>query len=254
MKIIGIIFCAIQFLMLNNAAFGNLQVEDYYEYITPRRIILDPIYTDYLYLDRLPLMTQFSSVIRQNYAPYPGDYFYPADAYMYSEYMPEGLHIRLTAEEIKAVEDFLKENLPSRFSDSLVLASVKGYNFIFSDDLHREPYTMLSEGDTVYVISGWLGKFLSFYRVVPGDFRLSVPQLIDQLAKLTPLARDIDEKEFRHESDSLNYLWEYVDRDKMFRIRNYLMKATLPPNPPDSPEKYYNLIEITKFYDKDVIP
>jgi hypothetical protein len=56
------------------------------------------------------------------------------------------------------------------------------------------------------------------------------------------------------ESDSLNYLLEYVDKEKMFRIRNYLIKATLPPASPDAPESYHNLIEVTKFYDKEAIP
>jgi hypothetical protein len=254
MKILAIIFGTIQFLLLNNVAFSKLQIEDCYKYFVPRSIIQDPIYTDYLNLDRLPLMTQFVPVIRQSSPTNPGDYFYPADTYINSEFIAKDLHVQLTTAEIKVIEDFLKENLLTRFSDSVVLSSLKGYNFIFRDGLHREPYTMLSEGDTVYVISGWLGKFLSFYRVVPGDFRLKVPELMQELEKITPISQEIKEGSFRHVSDSLNYLLEYVDKDKMFRVRNYLMKTVLPPDPPDGKEKYYNLIEITKFYDKGAIP
>ncbi len=198
--------------------------------------------------------TQFRLFIRQGSATYPGDYFYPPDAFIPEEFISKNLHTTLAFSEIESIANFLKENILPSFSDSLVLSSLRGYSFEYPNGLHREPYTMLADGDTVYVISGWLGKFLSFYRVVPGDFRLTVPELINHLDKLTPLAKEINPKEFRHESDSLNYLWEYVDKDKMFRIRNYLMKATLPPNPPDSPPIFYNLIEITKFYDKGVIP
>jgi hypothetical protein len=254
MKAIYKMLITIPFILWTNIAFGDIHVEDYARYIAPRNIIPRPIYADFLGLYMSPFATQLMPGVRQTTLAYPGDYFFPADAYIPYQFAAKYLHARLTADEINSTGNFLKEYLSSRFSDTTILSSLKGYSFEIPGSQHREPYTMLADGDTVYVISGWLGKFLSFYRVVPGDFRLTVPELIDQLDKLTPLAREINEKGFRHESDSLNYLWEYVDKDKMFRIRNYLMKATLPPNPPDSPEKYYNLIEITKFYDKGVIP
>jgi hypothetical protein len=241
-------------LLFCNNCFSQFAVEDYYEYMVWRNPMDNPIYGTYLRLATLSSPTQFYFYIRQGSSKYPGDYFYPPDAFTSKEFVSKDLHMALTSAEIKNTSEFLEKNISLPFSDSLILSSLKGYSFEYPNGPHLEPYTMLAEADTVYVISGWLGKFLSFYRAVPGNFRLTVPRLMDQLDKLTPLAKEIYEKRFRHESDSLNYLWEYVDNDKMFRIRNYLMKATLPPNPPDSPAIYYNLIEITKFQDKDVMP
>jgi hypothetical protein len=83
-----------------------------------------------------------------------------------------------------------------------------------------------------------------------------VGQLIKELGKITPLSDEIKSKKskFGQESDSSNYLLEYVDKDAMIRVRNYLMNTTLPPDPPDKPNRFYNLIEITKFYDTEVKP
>jgi hypothetical protein len=75
-----------------------------------------------------------------------------------------------------------------------------------------------------------------------------------QLQEITPLAGEIRDGAFKQQSDSLNYLLEYVNREQMIRVRNYLMDTILPPGSPNGPNKLYNLIEITKFYDKEVIP
>jgi hypothetical protein len=244
----------ISIIFIFDSGAGQTAPTSFQQYFVPHNPLSFPIQMNYLKMGTTQQTTQFRFFIRQGSSKYPGDYFYPPDAFIPKEFISRNLHTTLAFSEIESIADFLKENILPSFSDSLILSSFKGYAFEYPNGPHREPYTMLADGDTVYVISGWLGKFLSFYRVVPGDFRFTVPELMDKLNKLTTLAKKIDEKGFRHESDSLNYLWEYVDKNNMFRIRNYLIKATLPPDPPDSPAIFYNLIEITKFYDKGVMP
>jgi hypothetical protein len=248
-------------IQISSVFAQDIKIIEYSKATRPVREMNTPIQRDYLKLDYLPLSTQLNPFLRDLNVNYPGDYFWPPDGLIQKKDGKSSLNTELTKSEVEEVLNFLKDNFPTKFPTSKAIESLRGYAYSlrtspsrYSGEPRREAYTMLSDADTIYVVSGWLGKFLSFYRVVPGDFRLSILELMNQLDKLTPLAGEIDEKGFKHESDSLNYLWEYVDRDKMFRIRNYLMKATLPPNPPDSPEKYYNLVEITKFYDKGVIP
>jgi hypothetical protein len=239
-----------------SATAAEREIIDSHNYIKPVQAMDVPIQRDYLKLDYAQLGTTLNPFIRDPDIRYPGDYFWPPDGLLQNKDAESTLKAQLTVNEIDTVRKFLKYNFPTEFSGSATLLSLKGYayNFPGPGGPRREAYTMFTEGDTVYVVSGWLGKFLSFYRVVPGDSRLTVPQLMKQLEILTPLAKEIKEGSFKHVSDSLNYLLEYVDKDKMFRVRNYLMKTVLPPDPPVGKEKFYNLIEITKFYDKGAVP
>jgi hypothetical protein len=240
-------------LFAGSGSAGQVGIVDYSEYTLFKRTIEFPIYSKYLYLGYGQTIDLFWPT-RQASRIYPGDYFYPPPAFYPEQFLPKDLIAQTTSIEKNIVSDFLNNNIYHNLTDSLVLSSINCFSYDYPTGHHREPYTMLSDGDTVYVVSGWLGKFLSFYRVVPGDKRLTVPELMRELEKITPLSKEIDQKKFRTESDYLNYLLEYVDKGKMFRIRNYLMKATLPPDPPDAPESYHNLIEITKFLNKEAIP
>ncbi|HBC45441.1 MAG TPA: hypothetical protein DEO84_00130 [candidate division Zixibacteria bacterium] len=244
----------ISMLLLSNIGLGQLMVVDYAKYVSPRHLAPVPSYRMYLYLDTAQGMCRFAPAIRQPSIQYPGDYFYPPDSYIFPQFIPTDIIVKMSPSEIEVANKFLSEDIYPILSDSIVISSLKEYSYDCPNAYHIEPYTMLSDADTVYVVSGWLGKFLSFYRVVPGDKRLTIPDLMNQLEKLTPLSKQIEIKKFRTESDSSNYLLEYVDKDKMFRIRNYLIKATLPPDSSDAPESYHNLIEVTKFYDKEAIP
>ncbi|HBC47497.1 MAG TPA: hypothetical protein DEO84_01290 [candidate division Zixibacteria bacterium] len=241
-------------LSFSGAIGSELKVENYYRYAKPVTIIYTPIQRDYLKLDYVPITTGLEPFIRGPVLAYPGDYFWPPDTYLYDNYGESPIDSKLTRHEIASISEFISKNLSSGFYDSSVSYSLNGYAYDFPNGPRREAYTMLSDADTIFVISGWLDKFLSFYRVVPGDKRLTIPELMKELEKITPLSKEIDQKKFRTKSDSVNYLIEYVDKVKMFRVRNYLMKATLPPDAPDALESYHNLIEVTKFYDKEAIP
>jgi hypothetical protein len=245
-----LLFCA----SLGYTKSEQINIVDYSKYTAPRSVIESPSYSAFLHLDEGQVMTKFWMTIRQASTAYPGDYFYPPDTYFPTEALPTNLIAMPKSSDLKVIKNFLNDETSEAFYYSPILSSVKCYNFDYPNGHHREPYTMLTDADTVYVVSGWLDKFLSFYRVVPGDKRLTVPQLMTELEKITPLSKEIDQKKFRTESDSANYLLEYVDKDKMFRVRNYLIKATLPPDSSDAPESYHNLIEVTKFYDKEAIP
>jgi hypothetical protein len=240
-------------LSYSNLYSGQSVISNYYKYMQWHNPMHFPPHRMYLRLATYSLSTQFYFCIRQGSSAYPGDYFYPPDAFSPRDSSMK-IFSTLTKDEILSISNFLKDNFNSVLSYTSIISSLKCYDFDYPTGHHREPYTMLTDADTIYVISGWLDKFLSFYRVVPGDKRLTIPELMKELEKITPLSKEIDQKKFRTESDSVNYLIEYVDKVKRFRVRNYLMKATLPPDAPDALESYHNLIEVTKFIDKGMIP
>jgi hypothetical protein len=255
-----IFLLTIMLILLYSFCLGKILIVDYYQYIKEfskiSNTISFPTYSGYLRLAALPLPTKFDNLIRQPAITYPGDYFYPPDMYIDSQYVNKGLYSALAQSEKKVIKLFINENIKIPFSDSLINTALMGYAIHYPNGDHREAYAMFYEGDTVYVVSGWLGKFLSFYRVVPADFRLNVSEFIRQLDKITPLSTGLKGKEaaFMQKSDPQNYLLEYIDRGAMIRFRNYLLSEVLPPGPSTGPKKLYNLIEVTKFYDKEAIP
>jgi hypothetical protein len=225
---------------------------DLYYYVGEPKVREFPTYLKYLHLFSVPVVTKMDFLVRQPLTTYLGDYFYPPDAFLPRNFVNIQTDSWTSPSDSLDLFNFIRDI--TKINESRVILSLTKYVYDFPKGARREAYTMLSDADTIYVISGWLDKFLSFYRVVPGDKRLTIPELMKELEKITPLSKEIDQKKFRTESDSVNYLIEYVDKVKMFRVRNYLMKATLPPDPTNSPESYHNLIEVTKFYDKEAIP
>lgn len=246
-------------MLLALTAFAKLNTispAPYFEYDQRNGIALFPLYSEYIKLGQIPISTGLNFIIRQPVSGYPGDYFWFADFGLRRVNGKSKFQCELTVPEKEKISSFLIDNLYADSASDGIVSSLAGFAYDFPGGPRREAYGMFVDGDTVYVISGWLGKFISFYRVVPGDFRLSASELMKELDKITPLSKALKGKEdaFRHEADSTNYLLEYIDREGMFRVRNYLMKTVLPPSPPNSPDKFYNLIEITKFYDKEAIP
>lgn len=186
--------------------------------------------------------------IRQESPKLPGDYFRP----------PMGADsVSISDIEISKKDSILQTFINSANFSKLILDSLNGYEYaVAQGTVHRREYHVsYACGDTIYVISGWFGKFLSFYRAIPGDFRYDASDLRQEVAKLMLSYPKIGDNSFRRIDDERNYFLEYVDRENMIRVRNYLItgldifgivatKGTLT----------YNLIEITKFIDPEVMP
>ena len=144
------------------------------------------------------------------------------------------------------------------FFDTLVVGSITGYRYrLRAEQLHREEYHVrYCQGDTVYVISGWTGKFLSFYRAVPGVIKYDLNELQQNISRFAAFDVQIPQEAYDKSSHENPYFVEYVNRDKMTRIRCYHVSEetgvdttsnsliTIPRT----------LIEITKFIDKEVMP
>jgi len=213
------------------------------------RITLSFSHKPYLGLIPSALATQkLRSEIRCALPKNPGDYFL----------RPTGADTTdLTDSERIEFEDLLEKIISPEYYDTTILKSVTGYDYSISEgSIHRrEYYVAYVLGDTIYVISGWLGKFLSFYRAVPGDFRLTTAELQKEVQNLSPPYTLTSERNFRKINEERNYLQEYVDYENMTRIRNYLIYGTfIFPGKTKSENRSYNLIEITKFIDKEVMP
>jgi hypothetical protein len=144
------------------------------------------------------------------------------------------------------------------FYDSAIVSSVLGYKYkLHAEEIERrEYYLRYSLADTIYVISGWVGKFLSFYRAVPGHIKYNFKEI--QVAVSQLAARDIQISKDAFEKSSRNnpYFIEYIDKYKMIRVRCYHISEIVGFD-----EKINNfitnpftLIEITKFIDKEAMP
>ena len=75
--------------------------------------------------------------------------------------------------------------------------------------------------------------------------------------KLSPVVQFGDDKKFIQKQNEYIYFTEYLDRDQMIRVRNYqvIKYAKDEAEAKEYPKgKYYNLIEITKFLDKEAMP
>ncbi len=170
---------------------------------------------------------------------------------------PEGADTtNFTDAEFSEIESLLTRNIRATYYDDFVLENLTGYEFTMGDSgvWRRECYVKYARGDTVYVLSGWLGKFLSFYRAVPGDFRYDATNLQKEVEKISPSFMIAKEKAFKRIDEEINYFLEYVDKPNKMRIRNYQIYARFMYGVSGDREKKYNLIEITKFIDPEVMP
>jgi hypothetical protein len=165
--------------------------------------------------------------------------------------------ITLNEQQRSEISEQLNENIRLSFYDDFVLQHLHGYEYTIGSDSiqRREYYVSYARGDTIYVISGWLGKFLSFYRAIPGDFRYDTSQLQNEVGKLSPSYRETKDDSFKRIDEEKDYFLEYLDRDNMMRVRNYLVDATfIFDDSRQGTMKKYNLIEITKFIDPEAMP
>jgi len=177
----------------------------------------------------------------------PGDYFMTPD---------RAESAVLTNSEFLEIKKLLSQNVYDYYFDDFAINNIKGYEYTFADSniWRREYYLRYTSGDTIYVISGWLGKFFSFYRAVPGDFRYDENDLRREVKKITPTSIKTNNDSFKRIDEDMNYLLEYIDKPNKMRIRNYLFYARFEYGVSGEKGKTYNLIEITKFIDKEVIP
>ncbi len=178
---------------------------------------------------------------------HPGDYFF----------MPEFADsTTLTDTEFLEMENLLRQNVYDSYYDDFVLENLTGYEYTFADSAvwRREYHVRYARGDTIYVISGWLGKFFCFYRVVPGDFRYDATNLQKEAEKISPSFMIAKEEAFMRIEEEINYFLEYVDKPNKMRVRNYQINAGFRYGVSGDRGKKYNLIEITKFIDPEVMP
>ncbi len=205
----------------------------------------------------VPAVCQAMPNVRSSNGIYPGDYFWPAFAgYPSSLGLPQFKLEQLDAEEKQSLVQFLKEYFPEKFHISALIDSIRTYTYgCYSGDRH-EFYLMLSESDTIYVISGWFGKFMSFYRAVPYDKRLTPAELITEAPIIAPgirkfgLSDSLVKVDTSLIDDQKLYFLEAIDKVHNLRLRHYPINVVLPPEDPKTgKERLFNLIEITKMND-----
>jgi hypothetical protein len=193
---------------------------------------------------------------------YPGDYFWPAFAGTPPAILsyPNYLIKNPSSEEKQQIALFLKDYFPMRFQNPALIDSAQAYTLrclYTPDSVRHEFYIMLSEGDTIYVISGWDGKFISFFRANPYDKKLTPTDFIAQAIQIAPglgklaLSDQMVKVDTGKVWEEKTYFLQSYEISNRLWLRHYPISVVLPPdNPETGKEKLYNLIEISKIYDQ----
>jgi hypothetical protein len=243
-------------LVMTIMGFGAIKSQDQFEHfnLLSNESLLSEIknvHVDFLgYKLLYPVVESVPDFIRGPELVAPGDYFrYPAGAD----------EMQLTDTDKKEITDALNVVVNPRYYDLYILDNLTGYEYqlLGGKVSRREYYVKYGGGDTIYVISGLLGEFLSFYRAIPREFRLSIDQLKAEAKELSPIVELEDNDKFVEKENNYIYFVEYVDKDRMLRVRNYqIVKYTKDEaEAKEFPKgRYYNLIEITKFLDEEAMP
>ncbi len=208
----------------------------------------------------IPLIDVPPTDIRRGNIKAPGDYFR----------LPKGITGNAVSETtIIEIESETNALIKRDYYNEYILDNLKEYKYrLYNDSLNRiDFFVRYSQGDTIYVISGWLGKFLSFYRAIPGIIKYDHNALQNEINKIAVLPFIIPQEILNKapkgnpilfgNSGEKPYFIEYVDEQYMARIRCYQISEELPkPGQESSPfnSTPFTLIEITKFLDKDVMP
>jgi len=209
------------------------------------------LHTNLLGLETLyPAPERVFWALRMSRITTPGDYFF----------YPRGADTTvLSSEEILEFKSTLDGLISDKYYDSYVLDNVGGFKYELRGGIvsRREYFVKYARADTVYVISGLLGKFLSFYRTIPGKEVISIDQLKRESKKLSPSIEFKKDLDFVKKDDDRIYFVEYLDREQKLRVRNYQVVEywqETDKERDDSIGKYYNLIEITRFLDEEAMP
>jgi hypothetical protein len=202
-----------------------------------------------LRISRIPSLAIETLIDRRQPMSYgsPGDY-----------YRSPGVldTVALSIDEIEQIKNLLSQNIRTDYYDSLVIANITGYQYQYKrqNEERREYYVRYARNDTVFVISGWLGKLFSFYISLPGRPTFDEGQL---QAKVSALAYEelnlgqIPVKRILTDP----YFIEYIDKANMVRVRSYHVREfpkIATEVMPSSVDR--SLIEITKFLDKEAMP
>ena len=188
------------------------------------------------------------SWIRQSlYKSYAGDY--------YRSPFPIPKSIIKEDEKISAWT-FLNDGIKPANYDSSIFNNICAYEYklLNEDAPRRDIFLRYSKADTIYVLSSWSGKFISFYRSVPRFSKYNLDELNKNIAQISRLDIKIPTEIYEHCSRDIPYFIEYVDKVKMLRIRCYHISEQRMNGEVQYSDGPYTLIEITRFLDKEMVP
>ena len=236
----------IAFILISTAL--GLAVEAEFTLIIEPLNIYSPTKQLGLFLNRENL-NNIPILIRQENNIAPGDYYrYPKGA------KPISLPQTSRTEILSLLENTIKDN----YYDSTLLISTRGYSYFLSEDslVRNEYHLRYSLGDTIYVVSGWLGKFLSFYRAIPGIQKYDYDTLNRKISELAAFDIQVPKEIYEKSSKDAPYFIEFVDRDKMTRVRCYHVTEIISfgQSFEDRTTRQLTLIEVTRFLDKEMMP
>lgn len=195
----------------------------------------------------LPIIDEVPFDVRQRILHAPGDYFrYPRGAKI----------VEIRKEEINTIGDNLSGFIKGDHYDSCTLNNIVGIQYTFKvDSITRSEYFLrYSKADTIYVISGWFDKFLSFYRAIPGSFKYKLAELNGKISEIAANKISIPKDIYNQSLKDSSYFIEYVDRDRMLRVRCYHISEQRKGQDNPLVTDPYTLIEITRFLDKEMVP
>ncbi len=162
----------------------------------------------------------------------------------------------INSNEKEFIWNLLLSNIKTAYYDSVLIDNIGIYEYKLRNEEYprRDFFLRYSEADTIYVISGWSDKFISFYRAVPGIHKYDLKDLNKKLMELSKIDIAIPKNIFENCIKSNPYFIEYVDRDRMLRVRCYQISEQRKGQDNPLITDPYTLIEITRFLDKEMVP
>ena len=183
--------------------------------------------------------------IRQRSLKAPGDYFRH----------PSGAKTEpLDSVDHNNIYSILKSTIDESLYDRPIINKITGLHYqLYKDSLRHEYFIRYSLADSIYVISGWKDKFLSFYQSIPGMHNYNLDELNRRISEIAAFKIEIPKDAFQNCSRDNPYFIEYVDKERMIRVRCYqVYKLRADDNEPLITDPS-TLIEITRFLDKEMV-
>ena len=186
-----------------------------------------------------------------------GDYFFPPSAkYAAVEKTTiEGL--------VRAYNNSFKSPIPESLFYAVDWYDLNGSylsDHKLPDTSRYEFFIRCTDGNAIYVLSGWLPNFIKLYKAIPRDYKLSLIGLKNEIDSLiiSPAANSFA---FDSIFEGNHYL--YKGRSSNIIIKNYNISAHRPDrlvkghpieSTPAMYSDWYNIIEITVYLNKEFMP
>jgi hypothetical protein len=163
-------------------------------------------------------------------------------------YTGEPIFIRADSIQNSKMTLYIENILTSYYRYSEINDNIFIYDNILNDSNRTEFYGRFQLNDTRFTFGGWFDKFAIAGVLCAYD---GIDQFLDQAHKFFVLPI-IDRNNITVKTEGNEYFYSVVDTSNMLMLRGFKARVVDPDN--ESSFFDTNIIEFTKYYDKEFIP